>query len=78
MRVPRITFKTGYLHGFYMSAIGLGALQQCDMSKFAACLEWSRDVAEHGQVRLHLVLFLPARYQARFLKECGIDQVSHL
>ena len=60
-----------------MHAIGLGALQQGDVAqRRRGALDRAEKVAQHQVVGADLLVFLPARDQARPLVERGIDQVG--
>ena len=79
VRIASLIFACWNSYRMQMHAISLGALKQADMLQAVACSrQRGEQIAQHGQIGLHLVRLAPALDQSWFLEKGGIDDVSDL
>jgi len=62
-----------------MHPIGLGALQQRDVTKASGgFFQWLEQVSQHRIIGRDLVIFEPAFYQAGFFIQRGVDKMRDI
>ena len=79
VRIASLIFACWNSYRMQMHAISLGSLKQADMLQAVACdCQRGEQIAQHGQIGLHLVRLAPAPDQSWLLEKGGIDDVCDL